>query len=197
MEPLSGDTLAAAIRERGRLTSAEVVHVGLRLLEALQAVHREGFVHGDVKPANVHLDGTGRPVLTDFGLASGVEDDACRDPGHFVGSPSYTAPEVIRTGVRTAASDLFALGATLYHAAEGRRPFEDEGPLATALAVLHTSPAPALEATPLGQVIDSLLVKDPRRRLRAADARAWLEEIATALAGSTPASVPSLERAVG
>jgi serine/threonine protein kinase len=197
MEALSGSTLAEAIRQQGRLPVPRVVDIGLRLLEALQAVHREGLVHGDLKPSNVQLEGTGRPVLTDFGLASGAGDAAWTEVGHFVGSPPYTAPEVIRTGIRSPASDLFALGATLYHAAEGRRPFEDEGPVAITLAVLHHSPTPALDAAPLGQLIDGLLVKDPHQRLRAPDAYAWLKEIESELTWSTPGVGSSLDLVAG
>jgi serine/threonine protein kinase len=197
MEALSGHTLAETIREQGRLLTTHVVDVGLRLLEALQAVHREGLIHGDVKPSNVHLDGTWRPVLTDFGLASGIGETAWRDEGHFVGSPPYTAPEVIRTGIRSPASDLFALGATLYHAAEGRRPFQDDDPIATTLAVLHTSPVPALDGAPLGQVIDRLLVKDPEQRLGAQDACAWLRDIDSELAWSSSGVETSLDVVAG
>jgi len=197
MEALSGHTLAETIREHGRLPTTRVVDVGLRLLEALQAVHREGLVHGDVKPSNVHLDGTGRPILTDFGLASGIGDAAWQDEGHLVGSPPYTAPEVIRTGIRSPASDLFALGATLYHAAEGRRPFQDDDPIATTLAVLHSSPVPALDGAPLGQAIDRLLVKDPEQRLRSQDAYAWLREIDSEVTWSSRGAETSLHMVAG
>lgn len=197
MEALSGQTLAETIREHGRLATTHVVDVGLRLLEALQAVHREGLVHGDVKPSNVHLDGTGRPVLTDFGLATGIGEAAWQDEGHLVGSPPYTAPEVIRTGSRSPASDLFALGATLYHAAEGRRPFHDDNPIATTLAVLHTSPVPALDGAPLGQAIDRLLVKDPEQRLRSQEAHAWLKEIDSELIWSGPGAESPLDMVAG
>jgi serine/threonine protein kinase len=96
-------------------------------------------------------------------------------------TPSSIAPKVIRMGSRSPASDLFALGATLYEAAEGRRPFDDATPIATTLAVLHRSPTPARHGKPVGQVIDGLLTKDPRLRLGALDAFAWLKEIESEL----------------
>jgi serine/threonine protein kinase len=182
MEALSGTTLAQAISQAGRLPVAQVVDIGLRLVDALSALHRESIIHGDVKPSNVQLDGTGRPVLTDFGLATGPSDVAVAPrAGPMMGSPPYLAPEVIRTGSRTPASDLFALGATLYEAAGGRRPFHGDSPTAAMRAVLHQVPEPTLPGTPLGQVIDGLLVKEPGHRLVARDVFARLKGIESEL----------------
>jgi len=188
MEALSGTTLAQAIRLEGSLSVERVVDIGLRLLEALQALHREGVIHGDLKPSNVQLSGTGRPVLTDFGLASGPRDAASGEHAYFGGSPPYMAPETVLTGTRSVASDLFSLGATLYEAAEGRRPFDKDSPIATALAVLSDSPTPAVHGTPLGEVIDGLLIKDPHGRLSAQDAYARLKEIESEMIWLTPRS---------
>jgi serine/threonine protein kinase len=186
MEPLNGPTLAEEIRRAGSLSPDQVVAIGIRLLEALQAIHREGVIHGDLKPSNVQMVGSGRPVLTDFGLASCVGDTAVGPPADLVGSPAYMAPEVLRTGARTRSSDLFSLGATLYEAAEGRRPFEDVTPIATAVAVLFDAPRPALKGTSLGRVIDGLLAKDSRLRLNADVAYAWLREIESELTWPSP-----------
>jgi serine/threonine protein kinase len=185
MEALTGHTLAETVQWRGPLSVTHAVDLGLRLLEALQAVHGCGLVHGDVKPGNVHLTASGRPVLTDFGLAIGSGSRAWQDGGYVVGSPAHTAPEVVRSGVRTPASDLFALGSTLYYAVEGVRPFWAGDPVATTFAVLHDSPDPALGGAPLGQVVDGLLDKDPARRLRAEDAYTWLKEIESELTWSS------------
>jgi eukaryotic-like serine/threonine-protein kinase len=152
------------------------------VLEALKAVHAEGVIHGDLKPGNVMLTGSGRPILTDFGLASLGDDPADLEPSQIVGSPPYMSPEMIRTGKRAAASDLFALGATLYEAAEGRRPFVDDSPEATLLSVLHHDPEPALGGTLLGRIIDGLLIKNPRHRLTAHEAHALLKQAESELA---------------
>jgi serine/threonine protein kinase len=183
MEALTGTTLRQAIRDAGSLPPERLLAVGLGLLDALQALHREGVVHGDVKPGNVQLTETGQPVLTDFGLASGTAPAAVGASPFVTGSPPYMAPEVIRGGPRGVASDCFSLGATLYEAAVGRRPFEGATPVESATAVLSHSPPPPLQAAPLGRVIESLLVKDPRRRLGVEMALAWLREIASDLKG--------------
>lgn len=186
MEALSGTTLAQLIKHEGRLPSERVVSIGLGLLTTLQAIHREGIVHGDIKPSNVQLAGSGGPVLTDFGLAASIaRAGVLPSEGLVVGSPPYLAPEVIRNGGRSPASDLFALGATLYEAAEGRRPFDEATPVATTLAVLHQPPRPALHGCPAGPVIDGLLIKDPARRLDAQGAHAWLTEIGSELTRSS------------
>lgn len=176
MEALSGTTLAQALRRDGPIPAEQVVAIGLDLLEALKAIHKRGVIHGDLKPGNIMLTGTGRPVITDFGLSSIGDDPADREPSLVVGSPPYMSPETIRTGTKAPASDLFALGATLYEAAEGRRPFVDDSLEATLLSVLHHDPEPALGGTRLGVIIDGLLTKDPRHRLTAHEADALLKE---------------------
>jgi eukaryotic-like serine/threonine-protein kinase len=192
MEALAGTTLTQAIRETGALPIDTLVSIGLRLLEALEALHREGVIHGDIKPGNVQLVATGRPVLTDFGLASRETDRNQGTSPYGAGSPPYMAPETIRTGVRSPATDLFALGATLYEAAVGRRPFDDATPAATAIAVLHHCPKPALPGTPLGQVIDGLLVKDRHHRLGHGDAYRRLKAVESDLLRATTDSSPAL-----
>jgi eukaryotic-like serine/threonine-protein kinase len=74
MEPLPGRTLQRALHAAGPLPVRQVTTAGLRLLDTLQATHRAGIVHGDVRPAHVHLCGSGRVVLTDFGIACAIGD---------------------------------------------------------------------------------------------------------------------------
>jgi serine/threonine protein kinase len=142
----------------------------------LQATHRAGLVHRDVKPGNVHLCGGGRVVLTDFGIASTIED-AAPTASMFPGTPAYVSPERLDGGDSGPASDLFSLGATLFTAVEGRPPFDRGSLLATLTAVLLDGPAPFLRAGPLRPVIEGLLAKDPGQRLSADHARAALRTI--------------------
>src|SRR4051794_19326265 len=154
MEPLSGWTLAERLKAQGPLPVAEVAAIGLRLLDVLQAVHRAGLVHRDVKPGNVHLCESGRVVLTDFGIASDIDE---KPPGDLAGSPSYISPEQLRGDRPEPAGDLFSLGATLYTAVEGRPPF-DEGDLAATLNAVLDGVHPALvHGDPLRPIIEGLL----------------------------------------
>jgi serine/threonine protein kinase len=95
---------------------------------------------------------------------------------------------------RTPASDLFALGATLYEAAEGRRPFVATTPIATMLSVLHTDPEPVLGGTLLGRTIDALLAKDPSHRFTAHEAYALLKEAECHATGQRIRAVSADER---
>jgi serine/threonine protein kinase len=177
MEALDGPTLAQVIREEKRLPVERVVDIALQLLEALEAVHREGIVHRDVKPSNVQVCGTSRVVLTDFGLASSDDVALVDEAGQFFGSPPYTAPEAVRGGAFRPASDLFSLGATLYAALEGHQPFGDLTHFSTLVAVLHQSPGPVVHAGRLAPLIDGLLTKDPERRWGLQQAYLWLKDV--------------------
>ena len=121
MEPLPGRTLQQALDAAGPLPAWQVTGVGLRLIDVLQATHRAGLVHRDVKPGNVHLCGGGRVVLTDFGIASAI-DDAAPAAGRFPGTPAYVSPERLDGGDTGPACVLFSLGATLFTAVEAGRP---------------------------------------------------------------------------
>jgi serine/threonine protein kinase len=175
MEPLSGQTLRQALHTTGALPVDEVRRVGLCLLDVLEATHRAGVVHLDVKPSNVHLCDDTRVVLTDFGVARAV-DDVASEPDTFAGSPAYFAPERVDTGRFGPASDLFSLGATLFAAVEGTPPFDRGSVDATFTAVVEDAPAPFRRAGALRPVIEGLLAKDPGLRLTADQARAALTD---------------------
>jgi eukaryotic-like serine/threonine-protein kinase len=188
MEALPGRTLEATLRSRGPLPVVPATRLGLGLLEVLEATHRVGVVHRDVKPSNIQLCGGGRVVLTDFGIAAATRDGSGSGNGNgkVSGSPAYMAPEQVHGGAVEPASDLFSLGATLYAAVEGRSPFAKGCPVATLTAVVDDPPAPLVRAGPLGPVIQGLLAKDPARRLDTGQARRALRAIQGG--GSTLAS---------
>src|SRR5690349_3202204 len=129
MEPLPGQTLQQALDTAGPLPVRQVTRVGLRLVDVLEATHRAGIVHRDVKPGNVHLCGGGRVVLADFGIACTI-DDAAPAPDTFSGTPAYASPERLGGCNSGPACDLFSLGATLFTAVEGRPPFDRNSLLA-------------------------------------------------------------------
>jgi eukaryotic-like serine/threonine-protein kinase len=177
MEALPGRTLEAALHDLGPRPVDQVTGLGLWLLEALEATHRAGIVHRDVKPSNVQLCGGVRVVLTDFGIAATTRDGLGSVSGRVSGSPAYMAPEQVHGDKVEPASDLFSLGATLYTAVEGRSPFGKGCPVATLTAVVDDPPAPFLRAGPLRPVIEGLLAKDPGRRLDTDQARRALRAI--------------------
>jgi hypothetical protein len=164
---LEGGSLAerAAAAPGRRLPVDDVARLGAQIADALAHAHAHAVVHRDVKPANVWLDPEGNAVLGDFGLAAPVGAAA---PEDVVGTLAYLSPEQARGEAATPASDLYALGATLYELACGRPPFTGEGREALIEQQLRTAPAPPSDhepgAAPLDSVVLRLLAKDPAAR---------------------------------
>ncbi len=165
MELVPFRSLREVIAEDGPVSPAQAARIGLSVLAALRAVHEAGVVHRDVKPANILLGPEGRIVLADFGIAKAADSPALTASGVLVGSPSYLAPERARGESAGPAADLWALGASLFAAVEGRPPFERDGVLASLTAVVADELDPAPHAGPLRPVIEGLLDKDPATRL--------------------------------
>ncbi|MFF4502397.1 protein kinase [Streptomyces sp. NPDC001401] len=178
MELVEGYSLADAVKERGRVEPAEAARIGLWVLRALRAAHAAGVLHRDVKPGNVLIGHDGRVLLTDFGIAQIEGDTTITRTGEVVGSVDYLAPERVRGHDPGPASDLWALGATLYTAVEGRSPFRRTSPLSTMQAVVEENAADPQYAGPLGPVMAALLHKDPAVRPGAAEAEQMLAEAA-------------------
>jgi serine/threonine protein kinase len=137
-----------------------------------------------VKPSNVQLSDGSRVVLTDFGLAFHGDKASPIRPGQVVGSPPYMAPESIFEGRFGPASDVFSLGATLYAAVEGRKPFDATSRFSTLEAVKNEAPLPARHAGCLRPVIDGLLTKDPDARLTLSEAYSYLKDVQSELIDS-------------
>lgn len=178
MELVEGNSLADAVKEQGRIEPREAARIGLWVLRALRAAHSAGVLHRDVKPGNVLLGRDGRVLLTDFGIAQIEGDSTITRTGEVVGSVDYLAPERVRGHDPGPASDLWALGATLYTAVEGRSPFRRTSPLSTMQAVVEEEAEQPHNAGPLGPVISALLRKEPERRPGAEEAEQMLAEAA-------------------
>ncbi|MBL1105675.1 serine/threonine protein kinase [Streptomyces sp. 5-8] len=178
MELVEGNSLADAVKERGRVEPEEAARIGLWVLRALGAAHSAGVLHRDVKPGNVLLGTDRRVLLTDFGIAQIEGDTTITRTGEVVGSVDYLAPERVRGHDPGPASDLWALGATLYTAVEGRSPFRRTSPLSTMQAIVEETVNEPRHAGPLGPVISALLRKDPAQRPGAGEAEQMLAEAA-------------------
>ncbi|MEV0475074.1 serine/threonine-protein kinase, partial [Streptomyces prunicolor] len=137
MELVEGNSLADEVKEQGRIEPAEAARIGIWVLRALRAAHAAGVLHRDVKPGNVLLGQDGRVLLTDFGIAQIEGDSTITRTGEVVGSVDYLAPERVRGADPGPSSDLWALGATLFTAVEGRSPFRRTSPLSTMQAVVE------------------------------------------------------------
>ncbi|MFI1065728.1 ABC transporter substrate-binding protein [Streptomyces spororaveus] len=177
MELVRGQSLAATIRSRGRLPVQRVAEIGAAVLGALAEAHGARIIHRDIKPDNVLLT-KDRVVLTDFGIAH-LADATTKlsHSGTVIGTPQYMPPEQLEGKRPTPANDLWALGATLYHAVEGCPPFDVEGLHALAVAVFTRPHRQPLHAGPLAPVLDALLTKDPAQRVGAAEASEMLASV--------------------
>ena len=141
MEFISGRSLGQTIARTGKLDWVQVAGIGAALADALAHAHAAGIVHRDLKPDNVLLDGH-RVVITDFGIAR-ILDASLRLTASavLVGTPQYMPPEQLEGQAVEAPGDLWALGATLYSAVEGRPPF-DGSSLTAVWAAILTRPLP-------------------------------------------------------
>ncbi|KAK1183761.1 protein kinase [Streptomyces sp. NBS 14/10] len=188
MELIEGRSLDDLIDERGVVEPLEAAAIGAKVADALGAGHHVGVLHRDVKPGNVLLDHDGRVVLTDFGIASmeAPGDDATTKltrSGELIGSLDYLAPERAQGQEPGPASDIWALGMTLYAAVEGSSPFRRTSVWSTLTAIV-TEPLPEpRRAGPLTPVLHAMMDKDPAARPSAGQARVMLEAVA---AGEDP-----------
>jgi len=185
MELIDGPSLDDVLRERGTIDPREAASIGAKVMDALAAAHRAGVLHRDVKPGNILLDSSGRVVLTDFGIATMEDpgdgsDTHLTRSGELVGSLDYLAPERAQGSDPGPASDVWALGATLYAAVEGTSPFRRTSTWSTLNAIVVEPLPEPRRAGPLGPVLQQLMHKQPDARPDADRARELLETAAGA-----------------
>lgn len=193
MEFVAGPSLGELVRTQGRLDWERVADLGVGIADALAHAHAAGVVHRDLKPDNVLLAGD-RPVIADFGIARLLDATQHLTATHTViGTPQFMPPEQLEGRRVEAPADLWALGATLYAAVEGRPPFD--GPTLTAvITAVLTQPAPAsAHAGPLAELLGELLAKDPAARPDAPAAAQRLRALRGAASGpESPARTPTV-----
>jgi serine/threonine protein kinase len=187
MEYVAGRTLADIVEERPLPPEVTAGYVQI-IAEAIEYAHENGIVHRDLKPSNVLIDRLGHLRITDFGLAKRISSSqspiAARHSsltvtGQVLGSPSYLAPEQVgqKNGTVGPASDIYALGAILFHLLTGRPPFLSETVEGTLLQVLTTEPVGTRRLNPavprdLETICSKCLQKDASRRYASAKALA-------------------------
>ena len=170
MELVEGPSLAARLRREGRLTERAALRLFIPLCEALAHLAHHGVVHRDIKPANVLVDQNGRARLVDLGLAFAEDDPSLTVQGGTLGTPHYVSPEQARdAGEADTRSDLWSLGASLFHALTGRPPFSGESVAEIISSVLYDRiPDPGEVAPDLSRgmrlVLRKCLARSPERR---------------------------------
>jgi predicted Ser/Thr protein kinase len=198
MRYVSGPSLQALLTARGSLSAGEALGIADQIGGALDAAHRAGLVHRDVKPANILLAEHGsHAYLCDFGLAKRAASTAVTQAGAFLGTLDYCAPEQIQGQAVDGRADVYSLGAVLFACLAGRPPYPRETDVAVLQAHLADSP-PALSGSrpefgALDPVIARALAKRPEDRYTTAGALAGAAR--QALASSPATADPDATRA--
>jgi serine/threonine protein kinase len=181
MELVDGGDLRGRLRATGTLHRRDAVTATCSVLDALAEAHAQGCLHRDVKPDNVLLTGTigepGAVKLSDFSIARLAQESTVMATG-LLGTPGYMPPELFVHGQFSAASDVYAAGVLLYELLAGRTPFAGSGTAHT-IGNRHVSAEPPRIPVEdeLWHVVATMLSKDPRVRLTAADTAAVLREL--------------------
>ncbi len=178
MELVPGRSLAQVLREDGRLAPARAARIGAQVAEGLAAAHARGTVHRDVKPGNILVAADDRAKISDFGIARTAGGATLTGSGVLSGTPAYIAPEVAQGGEPLPAADVWALGATLFEAVEGRPPFDgDAHPMAVLTAIARQEPPTPQQAGELTEPIRRMLDRDPATRWSMTDAAHALRRV--------------------
>ncbi len=191
MDYIDGRSLAERLTEDGTLTEPEAIHIATEVADGLAAAHAHGLVHRDVKPANILLGSDGRARITDFGIATEIENDgtALTAADGVVGTMRYLAPERLAGEPAVPATDVWGLGAVLYEMLTGNVPYPATTVVERAESARDMPVRPAAVGAPIWAVIERALAGDPS--LRYPEAASMASDLRTLEPGiSVPASSP-------
>jgi eukaryotic-like serine/threonine-protein kinase len=200
MQLVNGKSLRQLLDEQRRLSPDLTIHIGSCVAAALDAAHRAGLVHRDVKPGNILITPDGRVLLTDFGIAKGLSagGDDLTTANVMMGTAKYLSPEQVRGKKLDGRADLYSLGLVLYECLAGRVPFLGETDTDTALARLNRDPTDLARLRPtlpygLAELIHRLLARRPMDRFATgSELRVALTRIATRADQPTAAMPPQV-----
>jgi eukaryotic-like serine/threonine-protein kinase len=197
MEYVDGQTLSERVRTSGPLDATEAATLLAQVADALVEAHDHGIVHRDVKPSNIMIAG-GAAKLNDFGIARSEDDLSLTQTGLVTGSPAYLAPEVASGSSATPASDVWSLGATLYHAVTGKPPYDVGDNLIGALyKIVHEDPPRLPDEHPMAGLLTVMMHREVEARSAMPRVRDELARIAMGQHSTVvPAPAPAPTRQV-
>ncbi len=200
MEHVPGQSLSDLIRDEGPLDPATVADIGAQVADGLAAAHEAGTMHRDVKPGNILVRHDGVAKISDFGIARTAGDPTLTQSGFLTGTPSYFSPELARGAEPGPGTDVWALGATLYAAVEGRSPYEKRtNPVAVLHDITSSQPPRPQRAEFLEPALLRMMDRNPDSRWSMPDAAHGLRRLADTHAADhtrentrgEPAAVPA------
>lgn len=167
MELIGGGRMDQMMENGKKIPEVRLLEISLEVADGLKAANEAGLVHGDIKPANILLDKNGRARITDFGLAMFVNRQ--QEQGGVWGTPYYISPERARGGKADHRSDIYSLGATMFHALAGKPPFDGHTAADVVVARLKGPPPKLIDVEPSVQqrtsdLIDRMIAADPVHR---------------------------------
>src|SRR6266540_3837950 len=166
MELVEGEPLSAILARGGRIPTDRTLDIVAQAAVALDAAHRAGMVHRDVKPGNLLVAPDGVVKITDFGIARVADTVPLTQSGMVVGTAQYFSPEQAEGRIVNAASDVYSLGVVAYECLAGRLPFVADNPVTVAIMQIRDTPPPlpADIAPPVHHLVARAMAKDPRQR---------------------------------
>ena len=189
MELVPGESLSSILEREKTLPAEQVISIIAQTALALDAAHREGLVHRDVKPGNLLITPDGHVKITDFGIARVANQVSLTQTGQVMGTVQYLAPEQATGKAATAAGDVYSLGIVAYEALAGKRPFKGDTQMAIAMAQINETPPALPEGIDprLVRLVMDCLAKKPDQRPHSA---LELAARAEALMANSPIHIP-------
>lgn len=194
MEFVDGESLRERLDREKTLTIKHVLSIGYSVCSALEAAHKQGLIHRDVKPGNILINTEKRVMLTDFGIAKALDaDEDLTSENIMMGTAKYLSPEQVRGDNLDARADLYSLGLVMYECLAGKVPFVGKNDTDTALARLHRDATDIAKHRPdvnpdVARIINRLIAREPKDRFAdAAQAGVAIRRVIEGRKSSTPA----------
>lgn len=167
MELVEGITLKHYIEKKMRLSYKEALSIAIQVSNGIEAAHKNGIIHRDIKPQNIIISREGKVKVADFGIARAASSDTVTS--HAMGSVHYTSPEQARGGYSDAKSDIYSIGITLFEMVTGRVPFDGETTVSIAIKhIQEEMPSPSMYIPDLPISVEKIILKctqkNPDRR---------------------------------
>jgi serine/threonine-protein kinase len=193
MEFVDGESLRERLDREKTLSINGVLSIGYSVCSALEAAHKQGLIHRDVKPGNILINTTKRVMLTDFGIAKALDgDEDLTSENIMMGTAKYLSPEQVRGDSLDARADLYSLGLVMYECLAGKVPFVGKNDTDTALARLHRDATDIAKHRPdvdpdVARIINRLIAREPKDRFAdAAQAGVAIRRVIEGRKSSTP-----------